>query len=225
MAPAPAGQKREGLLGMFAVFIAGTNSPQSRFQLLTPAKKSSNGVLSPRLFLEMSPSWRLLIRGFKRHAPRGYFGGSRLEFPLGVHRETYRSFALNSALQAARRAAQEERHKNRLRGLTWEQLLRETPFERWSPSPPFPPEEFTREARNVVHDTCRALRALGSKPRKPDVRRLLREFVEWFNKADEQTGGVIEAEEREDICAVFEEMAYVARQKSLVDEIDDWRTW
>jgi hypothetical protein len=130
-----------------------------------------------------------------------------------------------SAQQAARRAAQEERHQNRLRGLTWDQLLREVPFARWSPSPPFPPEAFTREARDVVHDTCRALRSLGGNPRKSDVRKLLRECVEWFNKADERAGGVIETEEREDICAVLEEMAYVARQKSLVDEIDNWRAW
>jgi hypothetical protein len=129
------------------------------------------------------------------------------------------------AQQAARRAAQEERYKNRLRGLTWEQLLRETPFAQWSPSPPFPPEEFTREARDIVHDTCRALRALGNKPRKQDVRRLLWECVQWFNKADEEAGGVIETEEREDICAVLEEMAYIAGQKSLVDEIDNWRNW
>jgi len=129
------------------------------------------------------------------------------------------------AQQAAKRAEQEERQRSRLRGLTWEQLLGETPFERWSSSPPFPSAEFTREARDVVHDTYRALSALGSKPRKPDVRRRLRECVEWFNKADEQAGGVIETEEREDICAVLVEMAYVAQQKSLVDEIGAWRTW
>jgi hypothetical protein len=129
------------------------------------------------------------------------------------------------AQEAAKRAAQEERYKNRLRGLTWEQLLQETPFERWSRSPPFPSGEFTRQARNAIHSTCRAIQALGSKPRKPDVRKLLRECVEWFNKADEEAGGVIETEEREDICAVLEEMAYVARQKSLVDEVDKWRDW
>lgn len=127
--------------------------------------------------------------------------------------------------RAAKRAAQEERYKNRLRGLTWGQLLRETPFERWSPSPPFPPEEFTRAARDVIHATCRAISTLGVKPRKPYVRRLLRECVEWFNMADEKAGGVIETEEREDICAVLEEIAYVARQKSLVDEIENWREW
>lgn len=131
---------------------------------------------------------------------------------------------LNEQL-AVKLAAQRERHENRLRGLTWEKLLSETPFERWSSSPPFPPEAFTREARNFIHDTYRALQALGRKPRKPDVRRLLRECVEWFNKADERAGGVIETEEREDICAVLEEMAHVARQKSLMDEIDNWRAW
>jgi hypothetical protein len=36
---------------------------------------------------------------------------------------------------------------------------------------------------------------------------------------------VTETEEREDICQVLEEMAHVARQKALVEEIDAWRTW
>jgi hypothetical protein len=156
---------------------------------------------------------------FANHAAEGEWRWANEREALVAEQERVR------AQQEAERAAQEERYKSRLLGLTWEQLLEETPFERWSPSPPFPSEEFTREARDVVHDTCRALRALGSKPRKADVRRLLRECVEWFNRADEQAGGVIETEEREDICAVIEEMAYVARQKSLVDEIDDWRAW
>lgn len=129
------------------------------------------------------------------------------------------------AQQAAKRAAQEERYRSRLRGLTWEQLLDETPFERWSSSPPFPWADFTTKAREVIHNACRALQALGSKPRKADVRNVLRNCVQWFNKADEKAGGVIETEERGDICAVLEEMAHVARQKALVDEIDNWRTW
>ncbi len=133
--------------------------------------------------------------------------------------------ALFDAREAAQRAAQEERYQTRLRGLTWEQLLGETPFKEWSGPPSYPSEEFTRGARDVVHGTCRALRDLGSKPRKADVRKILRECVEWFNKADERDGGAIETEEREDICEVLEEMAFVARQKSLVDEIGEWRTW
>jgi hypothetical protein len=129
------------------------------------------------------------------------------------------------AQQVAKRAAQEERYRNRLSRLTWEQMLDETPFERWTSSPPFPPADFTTEAREVVRNACRALRSLGGKPRKADARKILRDCVEWFNAADERAGGVIETEEREDICAVLEEMAHVAKQKTLVNEIDNWRTW
>ncbi|CAN5646500.1 hypothetical protein BH10PSE5_BH10PSE5_04090 [soil metagenome] len=132
---------------------------------------------------------------------------------------------LNQLKMAEQRAAQEERYRTRLSKLTWGQLLGETPFERWSPSPPFPPEEFTSEARKVVREACRKLEVLGPKPRKPDVRAVLKNCVEWFNDADERAGGVIETEEREDICAVLEEIAHVARQKSLVEEIDNWRAW
>lgn len=129
------------------------------------------------------------------------------------------------ARSAAVSAAKEERYRNRLSKLTWDQLLAENPFERWSPSPPFPPGEFTTQARKTIHDACRSLKAMGPKPRKAGVRAVLRECVTWFNDADEQAGGVIETEEREDICAVLEEMAFTAKQKSLVDEIEQWRTW
>jgi hypothetical protein len=132
---------------------------------------------------------------------------------------------LDKAKKAAVRAAAEERYRTRLSKLTWEQLLSETPFDRWSPSPPFPPEDFTHAARNVIRDACIALQDLGPKPRRADVRTILKKTVQWFNEADEKAGGVIETEEREDICAVLEEMAHIARQKVLVDEIDAWREW
>jgi hypothetical protein len=37
--------------------------------------------------------------------------------------------------------------------------------------------------------------------------------------------GVIETEEREDIRAALEELAYVARQQGLGEEVDEWRDW
>lgn len=132
---------------------------------------------------------------------------------------------LEEAKAEAKRAREAERYLNRLKGLTWSQLLSENPFGNWSPSPPFPSGEFTDAARLVIHDGCIALQALGPKPRKGDVRAVLKKTVQWFNEADEAAGGVIETEEREDICAVLEEMAVVARQKSLMDEIDAWRSW
>lgn len=123
------------------------------------------------------------------------------------------------------RAARDERFRTRLRGITFEQLLTEDPFAGWSPSPPYPSKEFTDAARQKIHDTCRELRDRGPKLRKADVRKILKQCVEWLNAADAAADGAIETEEREDLCQVLEEMAHAAKQKSLADEIDDWRSW
>ena len=40
-----------------------------------------------------------------------------------------------------------------------------------------------------------------------------RACVDWFNVTDSEFGNVIETEERDDICAVLEELAFVARQR------------
>lgn len=116
-------------------------------------------------------------------------------------------------------AAKLERYKHRLRKLSWGQLQMETPFLRW------PSSDFTAAARMTVRKGCEALEALGPKPRRADVRAVLKDIVHWFNEADEKAGGVILTQEREDICAKLEEIAYVARQKDLVSEIDLWREW
>jgi len=52
-----------------------------------------------------------------------------------------------------------------------------------------------------------------------------RRLVEWFNMMDAEHGYVIETEEREDICSVLEEIAFVARHPMLSDEIGNWRDW
>ena len=130
-----------------------------------------------------------------------------------------------TARREAVRQAEQEYFETRLKGLTWEQLLSETPFSRWDPSPPFPPAEFRDAAAARVHETCRALQAMTPKPRKADARRELRALVEWLNAADDAAGHVIETEEREDISLVLLEIAHVARHRSLVEEADAWRTW
>lgn len=121
--------------------------------------------------------------------------------------------------------AREHQHQTRLQRLTWDQLLAETPFQNWSPSPPYPPEKFTTAARAAIHKACADLKALGPKPERIAVSAVLQGCVTWFNEADARFGGVIETEEREDICAALEEMAFVAGHRDLVDEIDAWREW
>lgn len=136
-----------------------------------------------------------------------------------------REAELKKAKDQAAARAQEERYKNRLSKLTWDQLLEEKPFENWAPSPPYPPAEFTDAARSKIHEVCIELKEMGPKPRKADVRRILKGCVTWLNLADEKAGGVIETEEREDICLALEEIAFVAKQPSLSEEVDEWRDW
>lgn len=148
------------------------------------------------------------------------------EFRWQHDREAFEAEAVLARAKAeSQRVAKEERYRNRLSMLTWEQLKGEVHFGNWSPSPPFPPADFTEAARKVIFETCVSLEMLGPKPRKAAVRAILKKTVEWFNHADEDAGHVIETDEREDICAVLEEIAFVARQKALVDEIDEWRNW
>lgn len=120
---------------------------------------------------------------------------------------------------------QVERQRTRLKGLTLEQLLSETPLADWSPSPPFPPPAFTNAARTKLREACVELERLGARPRKGEVRAVLKALVLWLNEADRAAGEVIETEEREELCAALEEIAFAARQPSLAAEIDDWRSW
>jgi hypothetical protein len=132
---------------------------------------------------------------------------------------------LDSAKKAEKRAAAERRYQERLSKLSFEQLLTETPLPRWAGVSPYPPAEFTAAARAKLHEATRALMALGPKPRKVWVRKVLKETVEWFNEADRAADGVIETEEREDICGALEELAFAAKQRALFGEIDNWREW
>lgn len=129
------------------------------------------------------------------------------------------------AREEAKRKAQQERYENRLRNLTWDQLLAETPLPRWTGNSPFPSRAFTDGARQVLRETMISIQELGDKPKKKDVRAFMKSCVAWFNANDEAHGGPIETEEREDICMVLEEIAFVAKHKSLVHEVDEWRTW
>lgn len=133
--------------------------------------------------------------------------------------------ARQEAKETAERTAREERYRARLSTITLRQIMSETLLGRWHPSPPYPSEAFTSAARDRIQSACKALENLGPKPGKADVRAILNEVVIWLNEADEAAGSVIETDEREDLCAVLEEMAHAAGQPALVAEIDMWRTW
>lgn len=148
------------------------------------------------------------------------------EYRLRHDRERYlEENARRHAEIVAEAKAVEERYQTRQKGLTWDRLLSERHFERWKESPPFPPQAFADAARATIERTIRTIAALGPKPRKPAVRTALRECVEWFNVEAERAGDVIETEERDDILLLLADICFVARQRSLVEEIEQWRTW
>jgi hypothetical protein len=122
-------------------------------------------------------------------------------------------------------AAESERYHKRLKSLTWEQLLAETPFAGWDDDPAFPPRELVAAARERIRAAVMELQSLGPKPKKAAVRAVLKACVQSFNDMDAAFGPIIETTVREDICEALEELAFVAKHKSLAEEIAEWRDW
>lgn len=133
--------------------------------------------------------------------------------------------ASSELMAKADRARAEQLRQKKLKELTWDTLLSQAPFSSWDADPSTPRRAFAAAARERVFTACRELRDLGSRPPRAKVRAILRSCVIWFNEADELAGHPIETTEREDICEVLEEMAHVALQPRLADEIDAWREW
>lgn len=133
--------------------------------------------------------------------------------------------AYSDRVRDEKMAADLARYETRLKGLTWEKMLEEQPFPRWDEHPPFPHPDFVALARDKTRSTILELQAMGPRPKKAQVRTTLRALVEWFNVTDTQFGEVIFTEEREDICLILEELAAVAKHRSVFDELHAWRTW
>ena len=121
--------------------------------------------------------------------------------------------------------AEEEWQRNRLSGLTLAQLTSEQPFPGWSEETTSLPLTFILAARSTIREAQQELLSLGVKPRREDVRRILKRTVIWFNKSAAEAGEIVETSEREDIQTLLEEMCWSVKQQELVEEIDDWRRW
>ena len=118
-----------------------------------------------------------------------------------------------------------EAARARIKAATFERLLAETQFTRWDPHPPYPPPAFVAQARARIRRAIAEVQAQGAAPEQAGVRAVLKDLVEWFNAKDAEFDGVIETEEREDICDVLAEIAYAARHPELIGEIENWRDW
>jgi hypothetical protein len=132
---------------------------------------------------------------------------------------------LDVAARETKRQAEQKRYETRLKHLTWNTLLAETMFARWTVSPPFPPPEFVDAVRARFHDAIVELQGMDPKPNKKETRRVLHRLVEQINLLDESYGHIVETEEREDLCAALGELASVACHLPLMEEVNRWRSW
>ena len=130
--------------------------------------------------------------------------------------------ALQKAETKRRKQAEKERFENRLSKLTWEKLLAEDFFERWKESPPFPPPVFKHALSQRINSSISELQGLGEKYPRAKVRKILKSLVNEITTLDQKFDFVIETEEREDIYNVFDDLTFLSKQRSLMEEIPDW---
>jgi len=123
------------------------------------------------------------------------------------------------------RREREEREKQRLKKVTIPVLREETQFEDWDNRTQIVPPEFALGVRKRSKELLNDLEALRAKPRRKDVRGLLKEYISWLNKFDGSFGYAIETEEREDLMVFVEELCWATKQKPLISEADSWRDW
>lgn len=121
--------------------------------------------------------------------------------------------------------AQEKRQKERLKDLSFDILFNEKQFSNWDDRTQILPKQYISKVRKEALKLLTSLKSLETKPKRDDVRKHLKNFVMWLNSIDGKYGYRIETEEREDLMEFIEEICWAAKQKPLIDEVDQWRTW
>jgi len=149
------------------------------------------------------------------HEHRAKFDESRWKSEIKAHTEK----------QERIRREREEREKQRLKKLTIQVLKGETQFEDWNNRTQIVPPKFALSVRKRSKVLLDDLGALGAKPRRKDVRRLLKAYISWLNELDGSFGYAIETEEREDLMVFVEELCWATKQKPLIAVADAWREW
>jgi hypothetical protein len=133
-------------------------------------------------------------------------------------------WAKEEAAKKEELAERSKRVNERLKNLTIPILRADRLLPEWEEGDPFPPPEFVAATRARILQTMDALEALGEKPGKPAVRKVLTGLMDWLNAKDAEFEA-IETVEREQLCQVIEELCWAVGQPKLVEEILDLREW
>lgn len=156
------------------------------------------------------------------HAPRSIDHEHRAKFDEERWKYEIRAY---SEKQDRIRQEREERERQRLKKVTIPDLREETQFEEWDNRTQIVPPEFALGVRKRSKELLNDLEVLRAKPRRKDVRGLLKAYISWLNTFDGSFGYAIETEEREDLMVFVEELCWATKQKPLIAEADAWRTW
>lgn len=124
-----------------------------------------------------------------------------------------------------RLAAEKERWANRVKGISIAKLQSEPLFATWDDRAEILPPDIVTMVRLQAAALLQSLVVHGPKVPRRAAKKELSDFVVWLNTLDEDRGGLFETEEREDLMGFLEEVCWAAKQKSLVDDLDDLRTW
>lgn len=156
------------------------------------------------------------------HAPHSIDHEYRAEFDAelwSAELDAYRE------RQQRERQVREQWEKTRLKSITLGALRDETQFADWEERVRIVPREFTQAVRDKSNEVIAQLVNLGPKPRRKDVRSVLKDYYSWLNAFDGSFGYLIETEEREDLVQFAEELCWATKQKPLIQEMDNWRDW
>jgi hypothetical protein len=115
----------------------------------------------------------------------------------------------------------EKRRREHLDKLTLASLRKKRRFTDWKD---FVPARAATACRALFRETVDAIINLGAKPKKRDIRAILKQCVQRLNKLDAEYDHFIETTAVEDLCGEIDEIAHVS---GLGEEYvaDRWRDW
>lgn len=114
-----------------------------------------------------------------------------------------------------------EKQRDILRTTTWDSLLAREWFTEWDAAH----ETALRQNARILISTLITTLKTAPKITKTLVRRQLHDCVNAFNKLDEELGFPIKTTHCEDIINALELITIVAKQPTLIHEVDNWRNW
>lgn len=121
-----------------------------------------------------------------------------------------------------RRNEQAQRTRDHLAGLTLENLRTRQLFTHWQG---IVPEAALQSTREIFTQTIDQLLGLGPKASEPEIIGVLQECIQALNTLNTRQDRFIGTNERENLCAAFDEIVHACKLSHHKNLADKWREW